>query len=170
MEIVVADANIFVYFFITGLINKILNSSDLNIKITQTVYRELTNNYRITTEYPMLSEIIINAVHNINASNNLECIDFNTRELNVDALNIYYHLDNRGNLDPGELDSIPLAYDLNAIFVTNDNDAIVTANEVAQNFGRMTPLAISFLIFCENLLERNIIDKNELERINALFQ
>lgn len=170
MEVVIADANIFVYFFRTNVINKILSSSELDIKITKTVYEELTEKYRIPTEYPDLRDIIIDAVHNTTSLNRLECIDVHKRELNTNSLSIYYTLDNQGNLDPGELDSIPLAYDLNSVFVTNDEDAISTANEIGREYGRVAALAVAFTAFCLDLRERRVIDNNELMRINALFE
>jgi hypothetical protein len=57
MEIIIADANIFVYLFRLTLLNKLLLSNFYQIKITQEVFNELTGRTRrIRREHPELSK------------------------------------------------------------------------------------------------------------------
>lgn len=84
------------------------------------------------------------------------------------AMEIYYELDDQGVLDAGEIESIPLAFHLGAIFVSNDMEAVSVANEIGQRFGK--DIARSFTDFCAQLLDENIIHRSELQLIKDLFK
>lgn len=77
MELVVADSNIFVYFFRADLLEKILTHQKLVLRITGIVFKELTAGMRISREYPELSQIIKDAINNPKTAYNLSKVDVN---------------------------------------------------------------------------------------------
>jgi len=53
MEIIVADANIFVYLHLCGLLEKFLSNDRCQVTVASAVYYEITDrNKRISREYP----------------------------------------------------------------------------------------------------------------------
>lgn len=167
MEIVVADANIFVYLFRCGIIKKFLSNKQYQIIITQEVLDEITNkNRRISRdrENQGLSEVINRAIHNQNLSEDLQVINIRLHEFNLEALGVYNRLSDDGELDAGEIESIPLAFDLQGRFLSNDTDAIIAANEMRPGLG------IYFQDFCKELLQLHIIEQSDLDAIIRLLK
>jgi len=104
MEIIVADANIFVYFHLCGVLKKFLSNNKHRVTIASAVYDEITNrNRRIPREYPELRQIILDSVNNHSSPPILEHIITNQRINNPFAMKIYYELNDKGELDFGEV-------------------------------------------------------------------
>jgi len=78
-------------------------------------------------------------------------------------MNIYYELNDKGELDLGEIESIPLSIELNARFLSNDIEAIKVANTIQAGLG------IVFLEFSIELSENGVICQEELESIQELL-
>lgn len=163
MEIIVADANVFVYLLLCKLLNKFLSTEAYQVKISTAVYYEITSkNKRISREYPELRELILNCVNN-RSSTRLELINTSQCVSNIFALKIYYELSESGELDLGEIESIPLAIELEARFLSNDADAIEIANDIIEGLG------VEFLSFCEEMHAKKIINPHELISIKKLL-
>lgn len=160
MEIVVADANIFVYFFRCELLNIFLSNQQYKIKIAKAVLNEITEQgRRISREYPALCKIIKEAAHNVSVSKKLEVVDIDSLEMNFHALEVYYQLSDAGELDRGEIDSIPLALELNGRFISNDADAVTVANEIKPGLG------VGFVDFCKEMERKCVFNIDELNAI-----
>src|SRR6476660_6401424 len=100
MEVIAADANIFVYLYLCDLLAKFLHSDKYQVKICTAVYNEVTNkNKRISREYPALREMILNYSNNHASSIVLEHINTSTKIQDNFALQVYYELHESGELD-----------------------------------------------------------------------
>lgn len=164
MEVIVADANIFVYFHICNLLTKFLSCKNYRVKIAEAVYLEITDkNKRISREYPELRQIILNSSNNHSSGTSFQRININEHIHNLNAIKIYYELKENGELDLGEIESIPLSIELNARFLSNDLDAIAIANVIQSG------LAITFLDFCFELFKNEIISQKELSTIQKFL-
>ena len=131
MELIIADANIFVYLFKCNLLERFLSNTLYEIAVTQEVFDELTDSKRrITRGYPELRNRIITARHNKTASITINVININELELSNESLRCYYYLEDEGELDAGEIESIPLALEKGARFLSNDDDAINAATGI----------------------------------------
>lgn len=164
MELIVADANIFVYLFRCNLHITFLSNEFYSIKITRAVANELTDtNKRIAREHPDLRRFINDAIHNT-TNVTLEVFDINQHIQNPESLFCYYHLSEEAELDAGEIESIPLALELNARFLSNDIDAIDKANKFRNN------LAIQFQNdFCHEMLGKQIITDHDFKLIQEIL-
>ncbi len=128
MEIIVADANIFVYYYLCNLLARFLSNQKYQIKIANAVFLEITDNARrISREYPRLRKVILDSINNHASSTTLEHVITNQRINNIFAMQVFYELQDSGELDLGEIESIPLSIELNARFLSNDIDAIDAA-------------------------------------------
>lgn len=164
MEVVVADANIFVYLFLCNLLNKVLLSDKFRIKIVEAVFQEITDvKRRISRDYPELRKAILELTHNHASEVVLERINMNTYIKNILPMQTYYELEERGELDLGEIESIPLAMELNGKFLSNDYDAIREANNIQPGLGLL------FSTFMNDLFQKNIINRNELTSLAELL-
>ena len=165
MEIIVADANIFVYLFHCNLLNKFLSNQYYAIKVTQTVQEEITApGKRIPRDHPELRKRMLDIIHNSSSSEKLEVVNIDIEMENLDSLKVFYKLDGERELDRGETESIPLAFDLNAKFLSNDEDAINVANEIKEGLG------INFMSFCKNMSEKCIISPDDLQSIENFME
>ena len=164
MDIVVADANIFVYLFRCQLLSKLLSNDLHKVVITDAVFDELTNtSKRISREHPTLRQNILSSVHNTKNSDKLQIISIDAMT-DLNAVKIYYELEESGELDLGEIESIPLTLDLDGIFVSHDADAIEIANQIKQGLG------VLFLSFCKELVDRQIFSTENLGRIEKFLE
>jgi len=163
MDLIIADANIFVYLFKCSVLDNLIYSKHYRIKISTAVFNELTAGNRIPKEYPTLRKIFLDIAHNHTTKTNIEIIDINVSLHNISAIEIFYILSETGELDLGEIESIPLATELNGKFITNDFDAITIANKIQSS------LACPFKDFCVDLFAKQIINSTELEAINNLL-
>lgn len=164
MEVIISDANVFVYFYICKLLTKFLSNKKYQIKVTAGVYQEITDkNRRISREYPELRQIILDSSNNHASATHLEKININ-KITDPFAMKTYYELFERAELDLGEIESIPLSIELGARFLSNDNDAIKEANEIKSGLG------ISFKDFCKELYKNEIISKADLSAIQQFFE
>lgn len=157
MEIIIADANIFVYLFNCNLLNTFLSNEIYTIKISKAVFNEITNpNKRIARDFPELRKIILDSRHNKLLQKTLDVVDIQQAMEDLFAISIYYELEHNGELDIGEIESIPLAIELKGRFISNDDDAIQMANKIQQGLG------VEFMPFCEEINKKGIISKQEL--------
>ena len=164
MDIVVADANIFVYLFRCQLLSKLLSNNLHKVIITEAVFDELTNtSKRISREHPTLRQNILSSVHNTTNTDKLQIVSIDEMT-DLSAVKIYYDLEESGELDRGEIESIPLTLDLDGIFVSHDSDAIEIANEIKQGLG------VLFLDFCTELMERQIFSQQDLVAIEEFLE
>lgn len=160
MEIIVADANVFVYFFRCRLLEVFLLCSEYDVKITAAVEQEITDRQkRISREHPELRHIVSDAIHNQSGEKKIEVVDVQTRLDDIDVMEIYYQLEESGELDIGEIESIPLACYLNASFISNDEDALRVANEFREGVG------VSFMVFCDRMLSEGVIESKDHQAI-----
>lgn len=165
MEIIVADANIFVYLFRCKLLSTFLASQNHEIKITKSVESEITdNNKRISREHPSLREVITSAIYNPLSSEKISVVDINHNMQDINSIKIYYELENAGELDQGEIESIPLAYELDARFLSNDDEAVIIANKIQQGLG------VYFIPFCQEMLNKNTISSDEFQLIKQYME
>lgn len=164
MEIIVADANIFVYLHLCDLLKKFLSNNKYRVTVASAVYFEITDkNKRISREYPELRKLILDSNNNHSSPTTLDHVLTNQGINNIFAMHIYYDLNDKGELDLGEIESIPLSIELNARFLSNDIEAIKVANTMQAGLG------IVFLEFCIELFNHGIIFQEELESIQELL-
>jgi hypothetical protein len=81
-----------------------------------------------------------------------------------DALQLYFELNDAHELDAGEIESIPLALALNGRFISNDNDAVVEANQ--RQFG----LGVIFIDFCTEIFCNGIFSDEDLNKIKKFME
>lgn len=83
MEIIVADANIFVYLHLCGVLKTFLSNDQYRVTVAGAVYHEITDrNKRIAREYPELRQTILDSTNNHSSSTILEHVKINERITN----------------------------------------------------------------------------------------
>lgn len=159
MELIVADANVFVYFFRCGLLNIFLSSQKYNITITNAVLNEITNQTRrISREHPEIRTIVLRSINDPTSPERLSVLSVN--EINdLNAMAYFFGLEESGELDLGEIESIPMAIYINGRFLSNDEDAILTANQIQEGLG------VPFIEFCREMSDNKVISNAQLQTI-----
>lgn len=139
MRIVVTDSNVFVLFFECALLEALLSSTQIEIYIPEKVFQEVTdvNEHRIPNEYPGIPPILQKARHGHGNQENLRIVVKNIQEdiQSPTAIEAYFELEKQTDIDKGEREAIPLAIDLQADFISNDESAVEELNRTYAGSG-----------------------------------
>jgi len=106
----------------------------------------------------------LSSVYNTSNNEKLKVININKITMDLTATNVYYELDKSGELDSGEVESIPLTLELKGIFVSEDHKAIEAANNIQDGLG------IFFSGFCRILKEKDIFTQEDLDSIDEFLE
>lgn len=165
MKLIVSDTNVFIALHKCGLLFKVFSNQYIELIIPQEIYEELTHSsHRVSREYPNLSDLIQEIVHNPNHGRSILLKVSNLRYDLTDtiALAVYYQLEKDAFLDKGEREAIPLAIQLSAVFITCESDAISEFNDLPL---KNNSTAFQFEPYCEDLYRKSAITKDELSKI-----
>lgn len=165
MTIVVSDTNVFIALFRCDLLSKVFASSRIEVLIPQKIYEELTlTTHRTQREYPDLSIIINQCVHNANHGYgiNLKVYNIQTDIHNTAAISAHFRLEEDAVIDKGEREAIPLAIEFSAIFISCDSQAVDEHVAIAD---KNNSNAQHFAEYCEFLKNNEIISSAEYDSI-----
>lgn len=166
--IVVSDTNVFIALFRGNLLSKIFASVRVTVLIPEEIYRELTQNYRVTTEYPGLATLVTSLRHNPQhgLGVTLQVSEIETSLVNTLALETYLELKEDASLDRGEIEAIPLAIEHSALFLSCDADALDEFNALVQSNGSS---AQHLMDYCQVLVAQGVITKKDFQDIEAII-
>jgi predicted nucleic acid-binding protein len=170
MVVVVSDTNVFVALFKCGLINKVFSDARVRVVIPTRIYEELTAaNHRVSREFPELSTLIKDLLFNDNHGHpvDLSKFDYEVELTEPMALAAHYFLVEQATLDRGEMEAIPVAIQLSAVFVTCEVDAIAEYRGISAQNGSS---AFLFEHYCEELERQQVINRGELELIMSAIR
>lgn len=167
MELIVSDTNVFVALFRCNLLTKVFHNSRVEVRIPSKIYEELTNQgHRIKREYPDLSDLITQLVHNSEHGYPISLTVVNVARDITDVLAVqaYCELTEEPTLDPGELEAIPLAVSLSATFISCDNQAVIEHQGLTQ---KNNSSGLYLVDYCSQLLDKGIISQREYNAIST---
>ena len=131
IRVIIADANVFAALFQADKLEALFSDQWLEVYITEEVFDELTNSLRrIAREFTDLPKLVRDARYRRPEilADGINVVNIEKEELTVEALSVYYELNEEKVLDLGEIESIPLAINKSATFVTSDYSAFEEMN------------------------------------------